>query len=91
MQTRGYNVHLPIDNHELFIWATKLRNCLAGYFHSILHKETLIYGFFKEDEIEFAIEMRDGRLVQKAAKYNAALNSEQEQALQYWFKMKRVI
>jgi len=85
-QIEGYEVKLPRSGDELYQWAGKLQNCMASYFKSIQNKDTIIYCFFKENRIEFAVEIIAKKIVQARAMRNILLNDEQNNVLKKWFK-----
>lgn len=86
IQIDTYNVILPQNGEELFIYAEKLQNCMAGYAQSIYNNWTTIYIFSKNNEIQFAVEVSDNKVIQASRKYNAPLNSEEQIVLNTWLK-----
>lgn len=86
IQTATYSVRVPYTGLELFEWGEKMHNCLAGYDRAILSKNKLIYGFFKEDELVFAIEIQERKIVQAKSKYNTELLSVEKDFLNSWFE-----
>lgn len=82
----NYEVKLPINGLELFDWSQKLQNCLASYDRQIIEQGSLIYGFFVDGEIKFALEISDGKLIQASAKYNRALTNAQKDVVAAWHK-----
>lgn len=86
IQTEIYSVNVPYTRLELLEWGEKMHNCLAGYDRAILSKNKLIYGFFKEDELIFAIEMQEHKIVQAKSKYNTELLSVEKDFLNSWFE-----
>lgn len=86
IRTATYSVHVPYTGLELFEWGEKMHNCLAGYDRAILSKNKLIYGFFKEDELVFAIEIQERKIVQAKSKYNTELLSVEKDFLNSWFE-----
>jgi hypothetical protein len=81
----GYRVQLPKSNHELYSWGERLRNCLFTYVPSMKKRKSIIYGFFIGDEIDFAVEIKNGQIIQASCKYNAALDEEEKFILYEWF------
>ena len=59
VQIDNYKIRLPQNGTELYDWANTLHNCMAGYYKMIANNETLIYGFFANDSIEFAVEISE--------------------------------
>ncbi len=79
-------VCLPHTGEELYNWGQTLQNCMASYFYMIQEKKTLIYCFFTEGRLAFAVEMKDGVIVQSSGKYNAVLTHDENKILKLWFK-----
>ena len=71
----SYSVRLPMTGKELFRWSIALENCLAGYGKKIASGKTIVYGFFENDEIKFAVEIQNKQIVQANLKYNQSLDS----------------
>jgi len=86
IKINNYNVQLPQNARELFIWGEDLNNCIAGYFDEVLNKETIIYGVFRDTTLMFAVEIEDHMIVQASGKYNADLTEEENVVLDTWFK-----
>lgn len=82
----NYKVKLPMNGLELFDWSQKLQNCLASYDMQIIEQESLIYGFFVDGEIKFAVEISDGKLIQASTKYNKDLTNAQKDIVTAWYK-----
>ncbi len=87
IETNGYEVKVPKSGEELFNWAEKLHNCMSGYFDMIKNKETMIYGFFKDNILKFAVEISDNEVVQASRKYNEDLTTQEKQVLVKWFNI----
>jgi len=81
-----YTIRLPHDGLELFEWSSTLQNCLSGYAHWILSKETTVYGFFRDDKLEFAVEVNNNSIAQASSKYNAKLSQEDTNLINGWFR-----
>ena len=80
------DVSYPMNGLELFEWSQKLQNCLANYDRHISSQQSLIYGFFIEGELKFALEIADGNLIQASAKYNQALSNAQKDIVAAWHR-----
>lgn len=85
-KVREYHIKVPRDGYMLYKWSDLLHNCLSGYFHRILDKQTTVYGFFQGKELVFAVEIRDKMIIQASSKWNAKLNETQKEALMFWYK-----
>jgi hypothetical protein len=82
----NYEVKLPLKGIALLDWGKVLHNCIGGYFKLVNENKTIIYGFYYEGEINFAVEIREGKIVQASQKYNKALNNYQNKALNIWHR-----
>lgn len=87
IELNNYQIKLPEDGKEILDWADRLHNCMAGYFEIIKHHETIIYCFFREDILAFAVEICDNSVVQASGKYNADLTEEENKVLTKWLKL----
>lgn len=87
IEANTYQVKLPKSGKELFDWADELHNCMAGYFEMIKNHETIIYCFFQEDILIFAVEICDNEVVQASGKYNANLTTKEHHVLTKWFEL----
>jgi hypothetical protein len=81
-----YQVKLPLTGIELYDWSNTLQNCLSGYWKLIKEKKTIVYGFYKDDEIKFAVEIKNNKIVQSKSKYNKDLESRKLNLVLGWFK-----
>ena len=59
---------------------------MASYFKSILNKDTIIYCFFKNNNIEFAVEIIAKKIIQASAIDNMPLDDEQRDVAKKWLK-----
>lgn len=86
VEVLNYEVKLPYSGKEIFEWADILHNCLDSYAVYILNKTSLIYGFFKKNELVFAVEIDAStkEIIQSSGKYNASLTTEEEKILKKW-------
>jgi len=87
IKTNTYQVKLPKNGKELLDWAGELHNCMTKYFKNIKKHKTIIYCFFQEDILAFAVEICDNKIVQAQKKYNFDLVAEEEQVLMKWFEL----
>ena len=85
-QIENYEVRVPKSGDELYQWAGRLQNCMASYFKSILNKDTIIYCFFKDNYIEFAVEIRDKTIIQASGIENMPLDDEQREVAIKWLR-----
>lgn len=80
-----YQIKLPLDGIELFNWSNKLQNCLSGYWKLIKEKRTVVYGFYLDNEIKFAVEIKNNKIVQSKSKYNKDLQNKEMNLVKGWF------
>ena len=81
----GYKVQLPQSNIELFNWGETLHNCLLNYETPVKKRLSIIYGFYRDNELIFAVEIKNNRIVQASSKYNSELDIEEKFVLYEWF------
>lgn len=81
----NYQIKLPLDGMELYGWSNKLQNCLSGYWKPILEKRTIVYGFLIDNEIKFAVEIKNNKIVQSKSKYNKDLQNKEMSLVNGWF------
>jgi hypothetical protein len=62
-----------------------MHNYLLNYTSAVKNRLSLIYGFFSENELIFAVEVQNNRIVQASCKYNAELDAEEKFVLYEWF------
>ena len=80
-----YQIKLPLDGVELYTWSNKLQNCLSGYWKLIKSKKTIVYGFLIDNEIKFAVEIKNNKIVQSKSKYNKDLQNREMSLVKAWF------
>ena len=80
-----YQIKLPLDGIELYEWSSKLQNCLSGYWNLIKEKRTVVYGFYLDNEIKFAVEIKNNKIVQSKSKYNKDLQNKEMNLVKGWF------
>jgi len=81
----NYQVRVPRTGQQLIEWAEYLHNCMAGYFDIIERHETMIYCFFHDNHIAFAVEITDTQIKEASGKYNRELTKEENSVLEKWF------
>lgn len=80
-----YTVKVPKDGLELYNWSNILKNCLSSYNLAIESNFISIYGFFKDDILEFAIELREVKIIQAKQKFNVDITPTQKVILGEWY------
>lgn len=81
-----YTIRLPQNGLELYKWSSMLQNCLSGYAEWILSKKSTVYGFFRDEKLEIAVEVSNNSIIQASSKYNAKLSSEDTYLINGWFR-----
>jgi hypothetical protein len=89
-QSQSLSLFKPVNGNfdelmELYTWSNKLQNCLSGYWKPILEKRTIVYGFFIDNEIKFAVEIKNNKIVQSKSKYNQDLQIREISLVIGWF------
>lgn len=59
---------------------------MSGYWNLIKDKRTIVFGFFKNEELKFAVEIKDNKIVQSKYKYNLNLEYRDMTLVHGWFK-----
>ena len=77
---------LPQDSQQLHEWAQVMYNCMYGYASAIGKGESLIYGVFREDVLQYAIEIHRHEIVQALGRYNARIIESDRDAIDRWFQ-----
>lgn len=77
---------LPQDSRQLHEWSQVMHNCMYGYASTIEKGESLIYGVFREDALQYAIEIHRHRVIQALGRYNARIIEEDRNAIDRWFR-----
>ncbi|MCT7621565.1 hypothetical protein N5T93_04795 [Aliarcobacter butzleri] len=49
-------------------------------------KETIVYGFFKDNQIKFAVEIKNNKIAQSKSKYNKDIQNSEMNLVSGWFK-----
>ncbi len=64
IESGGWILKEPQTKYELIDWAKKLHNCMAGYCDRIINKETKIVCAFQNNELKYAIEIKNKNINQ---------------------------
>ena len=62
-----------------------MHNCIAGYDNRIKSGETIIYGFFNAEGLQFVAEIYNKKIVEASSRYNQPLEQDESSILQIWF------
>ena len=82
----NYIVKLPLTDEDLYDLSEEMSNCIYAYGNDIEQKQSIIYSFYKENKISFAVEISNNIIIQASGKYNTDLSNEQQNILDTWFK-----
>ena len=85
-RSASFEFRLPYSPEELYTWTLKLHNCMASYTNDIIKKRTLIVGVFRDDTLLYALEIKNGRIVQALGKYNKPIIHNDSREIRDWFK-----
>lgn len=85
-ERKTFTFRLPKTVYMLDEWANKLHNCMFGYAKNIHLRKTIIYGVFAEDELKYAVEISDLRIVQALGKFNRSIGDEAMSEISEWFR-----
>jgi len=83
---QNFQIVLPQTSDDLYLWAKQLHNCLYGYIDLIYDHKTTIYGVKESNVLMYAIEIRNGSLVQMKGGYNAEPNRDVKKSLNEWYQ-----
>ena len=75
---------LPKTNHELFLWGSLLKNCLYSYLNKINSKSIIIVGVFKNDKLQYALELTNGKIHQKSGYNNKVVDESDLEVIGEW-------
>jgi len=75
---------LPSTVKELSLWAKILHNCMFGYSRSIYEQRSIIYGVFKIEELLYAVELNDFKIVQAKGVSNKRVPDEDMRIINGW-------
>jgi len=75
---------LPKTVKELSFWSKILHNCMFGYSRKIHEKKSIIYGVFRKEELLYAVEVNDFKIVQAKAVSNNSIPIEDMKIINSW-------
>lgn len=84
IKINGYEVNIIQTGDELVDWSNHLKNDIFFDHQAISSNETRIYGFFKDNSLEFIVKISGILSISSGAFKNEKLNSEQEEAKDRW-------
>jgi len=86
IQIDSLEYRLPRSGKELSEWSIQLKNCLFSYADKIYMKQSIVYGVFKNNEINYAIEISNGRIIQALGYLNKKINQVDKSYIDEWFE-----
>jgi len=75
---------LPSTVKELSSWAKMLHNCMFGYSSRIHEQISIIYGVFKKEELLYAVELNDFKIVQAKGGFNSSVDDVDMKIIHGW-------
>lgn len=74
----GYSIAIPKDQHQLIDWTIRLKNCIgvANYGKKALQNKCILIGLFKNNKIEYVIEIINYKIEQFAGFANMHPDNE---------------
>jgi hypothetical protein len=51
-------IRLPKDKHTLNEWGQTLHNCIGSYFNRIISDQSIVIGFYRNQQIQYAMELQ---------------------------------
>jgi hypothetical protein len=81
---------LPSTVKELSLWAKSLHNCMFGYSRKIHQQSSIIYGVFRAEELLYAVELRNLKIIQAKAVSNSVVPSEDIKIINNWLNTKLI-
>jgi hypothetical protein len=81
----GLEYRLPEYGVDLAEWGAKLGNCLAGYTERVRRRGCVVYGVYRKGALRYALEIRDGRIVQISGRFNRPAPEEDRKKIENWF------
>ena len=82
----GLEFQLPQTVAELSLWSQLLHNCMFGYSQRIHKQHSVIYGVFEDEDLLYAVELKNTRIVQARASFNHSIPGEHRRIIQEWWE-----
>jgi len=78
---------LPKESKTLCKWAITLNNCLCSYRDRVHDKQSFIFGIFKNNHLQYAIELdHQDRIIQASGQHNSEVPEKVSQNIHAWHK-----
>jgi len=85
-EIEGYQVKLPNNVQELYDWGDSLQNELAVYLESLSFGIHTVFGFFKNKNLLFFVDIFERNIETAKGKKNRELTKKENDILLKWFK-----
>lgn len=85
-KSKKFDVRLPFSNHELSLWAKTMRNCLAGYHSGVMSGDSVILGFFENNQIIYAAHIEQLKLIELRGRFNHEPENEDTKEIYEYLK-----
>jgi len=83
---KGFQFRLPQTVAELSLWSQLLHNCMFGYSQKIHQQYSVIYGVFQNNDLLYAVELRNTYIVQAKANFNQSISGQHRTIIQGWWE-----
>ena len=80
----GLTFQLPQTVAEFSLWSQLLHNCMFGYAQKIHQQNSVIYGVFQNEDLLYAIELRNTYIVQAKASFNHSIPDKHRTIIEKW-------
>lgn len=85
---KDLDFRLPKTVAELSLWSKTLHNCMFGYSKNIYQKKSIIYGVYKDENLLYAVELKEFNVVQAKAAFNGVISSDDMEIINSWRTVK---
>lgn len=79
---------LPKKSVEFHSWAKNMKNCMFSRDDDIVNHSTIMLGVFKNRNLTYAIEIKNGEIIEAKGKYNKSIPTEDYKIIQKWIDSK---
>ena len=86
LSKEGITYKLPLDFQELYEWGSILHNCIFTYKNRIVNGSSTIFGLFVNENLTYALEICNHKIIQVSAPYNQKLSILEREKVDRWHK-----
>ncbi len=86
LSKEGITYKLPLDFQELYEWGSILHNCIFTYKNRIVNGSSTIFGLFVNENLTYALEICNHKIIQVSAPYNQKLSELEREKVDRWHK-----